>query len=115
MSLIQISQVQGRFPVTVFQLQSRVNLGNVAELDKIAKEEYQNGMRRLVIDLNQVDAITSVGIRSIVTIYKMLLDNGEKRLKLAAPHPYIRETLQIAGVEGTVEVYDTVEEAVNSF
>jgi hypothetical protein len=30
MSLVKISQAQGRIPVTVFHLQERVNLGNFA-------------------------------------------------------------------------------------
>jgi anti-sigma B factor antagonist len=115
MSLIQISQAQGRVAVTVFHIQARVNLGNVAELDKAAKEEYEKGGRYLVIDLSKVDSISSVGIRSIVSIYKRLLKDREKRLKLAAPNPYIHETLQIAGIDETIEVYDTVEAAVAAF
>ena len=56
MSLVKISQAQGRIPVTVFHLQERVNLGNFAELEETAKEAYNNGMRDLVIDLGETVA-----------------------------------------------------------
>ncbi|HUE98093.1 MAG TPA: STAS domain-containing protein [Anaerolineales bacterium] len=115
MSLVQISQAQGRVPVTVFQLKDRVNLGNFAELEETAKEAYGSGMRDLVVDLTQTVSLTSIGIRAIVIIHKMLSTDGGKHLKIANPMPYIREMLDISGVTQYVEIYDTVVEAVASF
>ena len=45
MALVQISQAHGRIPVTVFQLQDRINLGNYQELEQTAKDAYDSGMR----------------------------------------------------------------------
>ena len=115
MSLVKISQAQGRIPVTVFHLQERVNLGNFAELEETAKEAYDNGMRDLVIDLGETVSLTSIGIRAIVIIHKMLSTDGARHLKIANAMPYIREMLDIAGVTQYIEVYDSVEEAVASF
>ena len=115
MSVVKISQAQGRVPVTIFQLQDRVNLGNFAELEETAQEAYDNGTRNLVIDLGQTVSLTSIGIRAIVVIHKMLSGDGRQHLKIANPMPYIRETLDIAGVTGYIEMYNTVDEAVNSF
>ena len=36
MALVQILQAQGQIPVTVFQLQDRIHLGNYQELEQIA-------------------------------------------------------------------------------
>lgn len=115
MALVQVSQAQGRIPVTVFQLQDRVNLGNYDELEKIAQEEFDKGMRDLVIDLSQTPSLTSIGVRALVVIYKILSPDRGKHLKIAGPIPAIREMLDIAGVTQSVEIYDTVEEAVASF
>lgn len=115
MALVQISQAQGRVPVTVFQLQDRVNLGNYEELEQIAKDAYDNGMRDLVIDLSQTPSLTSIGIRALVVIHKILAKDGGKHLKLASPIERIREMLQIAGITGAIEIYNTVDEAVASF
>ena len=115
MSVVKISQAQGRVPVTVFQLQDRINLGNFAELEETAKEAHNNGMRDLVLDLSETVSLTSIGIRAIVIIHKMLSTDGGKHLKLANPMPYIREMLDIAGVTQSIEIYNTVEDAVASF
>lgn len=115
MAIVQISQAQGRIPVTIFRLQDRINLGNFAELEDAAKEAYQNGMRDLVLDLGQTVSLTSIGIRAIVIIHKMLSTDGGNHLKVANPMGYIREMLDIAGVTQYIEIYNTVDEAVASF
>jgi anti-anti-sigma factor len=115
MAVVQISQAQGRVPVTVFRLQDRVNLGNFAELEETAKESYDKGMRDMVMDLGQTVSLTSIGIRALVIIHKMLSADGKKHLKLANPAPYIREMLDVSGVTQYIEIYNTVDEAVGSF
>jgi anti-anti-sigma factor len=115
MSVVKISQAQGRVPVTVFQLQDRVNLGNFAELEDTAKEAYDNGMRDMVLDLGQTVSLTSIGIRAIVVIHKMLSRDGATHMKIANPVLYIREMLDISGVTQYIEIYNTVDEAVASF
>jgi anti-anti-sigma factor len=115
MSLVTISQAEGRVPVTVFHLQDRVNLGNFTELEDAAREAVKTGTRNLVIDLSQTASLTSIGIRAIVIIHKMLSTDGGRHLKVANPTSNIREILDISGVTQYIEVYDSVEEAVSSF
>jgi anti-anti-sigma factor len=115
MAVVQISEAQGRVPVTIFRLQDRVNLGNFAELEETARSSYDNGTRDMVMDLSQTVSLTSIGIRAIVIIHKMLSPDGGKHLKIANPVPYIREMLDVSGVTQFIEVYNTVDEAVASF
>jgi anti-anti-sigma factor len=115
MALVQVSQAQGRIPVTVFQLQDRVNLGNFAELEQAARDEYDRGMRDLVIDLSRTPSMTSIGVRALVIIHKMLAEDRGKHLTLAGPIPAIREMLDISGVTQYIEIYDSVDEAVASY
>jgi len=115
MSLVQVSQVQGSIPVTVFQLQDRVNLGNYKQLEASAKEAYDNGMRDLVIDLSKSDSLTSIGIRALVIIHKMLSTENGNHFKLAGVMPPIRDMLEVAGITQFIEMYDTVDEAVASY
>lgn len=115
MDLVKISNVEGRIPVTVFQLQDRVNLGNFSELEQTAKDAYEAGMRDLVIDLSQTPSLTSIGIRAIVVIHRLLSADKGKHLKLAGAIVPIREMLGIAGITQFIEIYDSVDEAVASF
>ena len=115
MGLLQISQANGHVPVTVFHIRDRVNLGNFAELEQLAKDAYEYGTRDLVIDLSQAPSLTSIGIRAIVVVHKMLATDQMKHLKLAGPTPHIHEMLEIAGITQFIEVYDTLDQAVASF
>jgi anti-anti-sigma factor len=115
MALVQVSQAQGNIPVTVFQLQDRVNLGNYKELETSAKEAYDNGMRDLVVDLSKSDSLTSIGIRALVIIHKMLSTESRSHFKLAGVIPAIHDMLEVSGITQFIDIYDTVDEAVASF
>jgi anti-anti-sigma factor len=115
MALVRVSQAQGRIPVTVFHLQDRVNLGNFTELEEAAKEAYSAGTRDLVIDLSETPSLTSIGVRALVIIHKLLSTDRGKHLKIAGPLPEIRDMLDIAGVTQYIEIYDSVNEAVASY
>ena len=118
MSLVKVSQAKGRIPVTVFELQDRVNLGNTAKLEQTGKDAYANGTRDLVLDITKVDLFTSAGIRALMVIYKLLAgDEGKesKHVKLVSPTSYVREVLEVAGITDSIEIFDTLDEAVASF
>jgi len=115
MKLLQITQFSEPKPVTVFRLQERISLDNFAELENITKDLYNDGMRNLVLDLGETPSISSIGVRAIVVIHKILAANGGNPLKLAVVPQSIREVLNIAGITQFIEIYDTVEAAVTSF
>ena len=118
MGLVKVSQARGRVPVTVFELQDRVNLGNTAELEQAGRDAYDNGTRDLIIDISKVDSFTSAGIRALLVIYKLLAgDEGKKskHVKLVSPTKYVRDVLEVSGVADSIEIYDTLDEAITSF
>jgi anti-anti-sigma regulatory factor len=128
MSVVGVTQVQGRVPVTVIHLQDRINMGNVAELEQAARQAHDQGMRHLLLDLTHAPSITSAGLRAILIIYRLLesdapdrpADKQEKprksaHMKLLNPSPEVRRTLQIAGFERFFESYVDLEKAIASF
>ena len=124
---ITVSQEQSRVPVTVFRIEGRINLGNADELTKMAEEAYKYGMRNLLIDLTQVNSLTSVGLRSILSILKLFgtgsgdpgseaKPNGKSpHLKILNPSAYILMVLKTAGFDRYIETYDNLQEALASF
>ena len=115
MALVNIEQIQGHVPVTIFRLQERIDLKNFAELEQAAQKAIDAGTHDLVIDMSKSEILTSIGIRALVIIHKMLSKDGANHLKLAGPTEHIREVLQIAGITQFIDIYDTVDEAVASF
>ena len=128
---INVSQEQGRVPVTVFHIQGRVNMGNAQELEQAARTAHANGMRDLLLDLSEVVSMTSAGLRAIHILYKLLddksADSPERvagspgaiskslHLKLLSPPPAIRRVVSIAGFDQFIEIHDTLQEALASF
>ena len=133
---ITVSQEVGRVPVTVFEVSGFINLGSASQLEQKAQEEYQAGMRYLLLDLGEVESMSSAGLRSILTISKMLASENTDQLgeesasenvaresektnstyiKLLNPQPGIRRVLRIAGFDNFVEIYEDKEQAVRSF
>ena len=114
MAMVAISQMQGRVSVTVFTLQERIQLGNYSVLENTAQEAFNTGTRYLVIDLSKTDSMTSIGVRALVVIHKMLVKDNRK-LKISGVTTMIREMLGVTGITQFIEIYDTVQEAVDSF
>ena len=124
---ITVSQEQGRVPVTVFRIEGRINLGNADELTVMAEGAYKYGMRNLLIYLGQVDSLTSAGLRSILSIFKLLgTGSGDPgsaakpmgkspHLKILNPPAHILLVLKTAGFDRYIETYDNLQAALASF
>ena len=118
MNLVIVSQAQDRVPVTVFQLQGRVNLGNTAELEQATRQAFAAGGRDMVLDLSKAPSLTSAGVRAILVIHKMLSDSvmdKSRHLKLVSPTPYVHDVLEVAGLLDHIEVFSSLDSAVASF
>ena len=116
MAVGEISQVNGRVPVTILRLRERIDLDNFAELENLVKDAYQAGTRNLVIDLEQSNTLTSIGLRALVVIHKIMAkDNNINRLRVTGVTTIIHEIMDVTGVAEFIDIYDTVDEAVASF
>jgi anti-anti-sigma factor len=116
MALVDISQVNGRVPVTIFRFRERIHLENVAELENLAKDAYNNGTRNLVIDLDHSNTLTSIGLRALVVIHKIMAqEDNTNHIKVAGATVMIHEIMEVTGISQFIDIYDTVEEAVASF
>ena len=70
--------------------------------------------QQVVLDLRQVDFLSSSGIRVLVEVLKQSRGMGGDT-RLAAAQPGIQRTLEISGLARLVKIYPSVEEAVRSF
>ena len=122
---IALSQEQGRVPVTIFRVKGRVNLGTAERLQAEARRAIESGARDLLLDLSEVDSLTSAGLRALHHIYNLLQDESSTEqsggvvksphLKLLNPPAGVRSVLRIAGFDMFLEIHDDLEAAVASF
>lgn len=126
MSLVSVSQGQGRVPVTILHVHDRINLGNVAELEKAAQAAYAGGARDLLIDLAEAPSVTSAGLRAILSIYRLLGGDVAQaappgtpwksaHFKLCNATAYVHDVLSTAGFTDYIDVHVSVQEALAAF
>ena len=124
---ITVSQDQARVPVTVFQVDGRINMGNAENLIKQAEQAYTDGTRNLIVDLSGVESMTSAGLRAILTILKLFtfgssegksgagISGKSEHFKLVGPSPYVQMVLNTAGFDRYIEIFPDLPPALASF
>ena len=128
---------QGRVPVTVLQLDGKLDGSNHMELVEEAKTIYRNGVRDLLLDLRRLTYLSSAGITAIhktALLFRGLpvpeeesgwsayhaidrdRDSGvQKHVKLLSPQPEVAEVLEITGFKALFEIHTNLDVAVASF
>ena len=130
---ITVSQQQGRVPITVFQVKGDIDANTYEQLQAQARQAFEAGARKLLLDLSGVSYVSSAGVRAINNIFTMLrttapeesdeamrkgLSDGSFKsphLKLLKPNPNISQVLRMTGYDMFLEVHSKLEAAVNSF
>jgi anti-anti-sigma regulatory factor len=134
---ITSTQKQGRVPVTILQLDGKLDGSNYMQLLEEAKRTYGTGARDLLIDLSRLSFLSSAGIAAIhktALLFRGLelpedesgwaafhaidrdRDNGvQKHVKLLSPQPEVANILDITGFKALFEIHTDLDMAVASF
>ena len=134
---ITCTQKQGRVPVTILQLDGKLDGSNYMQLVEEAKRNYGDGVRDLLIDLSRLSYLSSAGIAAIhktALLFRGLelpdeesgwasfhaidrdRDNGvQKHVKLLSPQPEVANILDITGFKALFEIHTDLDMAVASF
>ena len=114
--------------VTVLHLQGRVDAASEALVREQADRLYAEGARHLLLDLSQVDYISSAGLRAIHIIYKLFTPADEIKawqpggemyktpyVKLLCPSPHVYSVLNLAGFLHNIPFFTNLKDALESF
>lgn len=74
----------------------------------------QGGNRRVLLDLEKLELLTSAGMRVILRGAKLLAENNGE-LKICNARNQIRELLELSGFNNLIKIYDTENDAVLAF
>ena len=112
-------QVQGNVHVTVFHLRGWLDVQSEESLLAAARDSYEEGSRFLLLDLSEVDTLTSAGMRAMQKVYKLFTPAEENfkvaRVKLCNAPPQVYHVLGITGFLLTIPNYETAQAAIDSF
>lgn len=111
--MIDIS-VQQLNQVSVITVKGRVDRNTAPELEANLRTQVELGRAQLVLDLKEVESLSTAGLRAIVSALKAVKPkNGD--LRLCALSPRVAEELQLAGLESFFKIYPDQSQAVNSY
>ena len=97
----------------VVSVKGRMDAVTAPEFEKAAETLMGEGETAFVVDLAELDYISSAGLRSILALTKKLKTNGGS-LHLAALQDAVREVFDISGFSSIIPVFDSVEAACNA-
>lgn len=125
---LTINKTEGR--VLVFHLAGRLDAQTQQMLLDSARQAYEAGARFLLIDLGNVEMITSAGLGALHSIYKLFTPAGEVEawekekhgepykspyFKLAGASANVYYVLNIAGFLHNIPIYPDPDSALKSF
>ena len=117
--VITTEQAQGREPVTILHLRGWLDAQGEEQLLQVARTIYDKAGRYLLLDLREVDTLTSVGMRAIQKVYKLFTPPEEQykvaHVKICNAPPQIYHILGITGFLQNIPNYETAQAALDSF
>ena len=110
---------QADVPVTVFRLRGWLDAQSEEQLLQDARIAYDGGARYLLLDMSELDTLTSAGMRAIQKVYQIFTPKEDQfkiaHLKLCNAPPQIYNVLGITGFLHNIPMYASLDDALESF
>ncbi len=100
--------------VSLVSVSGRVDSATAPDFEKALQTLIQANRCQIVVDLKDVEYMSSAGLRGLVSSLKAAKAGGGD-LRIAQPSQRVREVLELAGLNTIFTTYDDVTEAVGSF
>ena len=106
-------------PVTVFHLKGWLDAQSEEQFLEAARTAYEGGARHLLVEMSELDTLTSAGMRAIQKVYQMFTPKEDRfkvaYLKLCNAPPQIYNVLGITGFLQNIPMYESLDAALESF
>jgi anti-sigma B factor antagonist len=100
--------------VSIINFVGSLDSNTAPKADEFLHSLVRAGSLKLVLNFMYLDFLTSAGLRVIISILKATRAQGGD-LRLANNHDFVTNTLEVTGLGGTIQIFETTEEAVASF
>ena len=99
--------------ISVFNLKGRLDSNTSPELEAVIASQIENGSNSMIINFENLDYISSAGLRVILKTTKDL-KRREGKLMLCAMQDYVKEVFEIAGFDTFLPIVPTMDDAISS-
>ena len=100
--------------VNIITPSGRIDSGAAPDFEKALQSLLNAGRHQIVVELADVDYMSSAGLRALVSALKAAKKGGGD-LVIARPSARVHEVIELAGLTSIFTVYDDVVEAVGAF
>jgi anti-anti-sigma factor len=111
---VRVAQTPLAGNVVCVKLEGRLDAGTVPTFEQAMQRLLLEGQARLVVDLGDVNYISSSGLRVLLTARRQSRSRGGD-VHLCCLHPRVKEILDMVGFMPVFGVYATSEEAAAAF
>jgi anti-anti-sigma factor len=105
---VERKQVAGQ---AVLLVSGRMDAESAPQFEEKCRACIAEGITDLVVDLDELTYVSSMGLRSFISIAKTLQEK-EGALRLCHLKGLVKQVFEITGLLGMFRVYDTVEAAL---
>jgi len=113
--ILELEKKQATPEITVLELRGRLLMGNDSrQVEWSINDLMKNGVKKVVLDLRELDAIDSTGVGILVMCNAKLQKTGAV-MRMVVGDGIVESTLQMTHVDRIVKFYPTVEEASEKF
>lgn len=97
--------------VTIIAVSGKIDAITSNDLEIAINDQIYQNNNKIVIDLTEVNYISSIGLRILlIALKKVKLRQGD--LKLASLQPFVREVFDTTGLTKIISIYPNQEEAI---
>lgn len=100
--------------VLVISVSGRIDAVTAPDFEKNLSESIGAGEKTFLIKMNQLEYISSAGLRSILAIAKVLKTREGKMIFSGLQGP-VKDVFKISGFGSIFTIYDTEEDALKQF
>ena len=126
---ITTSQIRGDVSVTVLHLTGHLHGATEQDLVDRARQANEDGTRHLLLDMSELEVLSSAGLRAIQNIFKLFTPEDDVEImrqhgdepykspyfKIVCAKPEIYYILNITGFLQNILIYNNISEATKSF
>lgn len=103
-----------RDDIVIFSLAGSLDIGTVSMMRADLDALLSTGQYKVVFDLHDLEQIDSSGIGAIIALFKRVRSNkGEMKITRLVGQPH--EIFSLLRLDRVFEIYDTVEQTLDSF
>jgi len=81
-----------------FEAEGRIATANERYFDKVLGDALEDGYTRIILNMQHVTLLTSIGIRIILKTYKSCMEKGGK-FQIEAPSEVVKNVLGLSALE----------------